>query len=154
MEKPNFGHFFQRQSFFYKNEVGAVFDKKREKRAATCLCYYFVLTLVRCNQFSIFKRLEWNTKLETEILNYILAQKYIQQCISYILLSMGLWGSGGGSVGRAVPSDTRDPQLKSQHQQNFIYRLHIFKKDDKNKEKEAWNGPSLKKVLASPKVSH
>ena len=30
-------------------------------------------------------------------------------------LSMGLLGSGGGSVGRAVVSDTRDPQSKFQH---------------------------------------
>ena len=35
-----------------------------------------------------------------------------------------LWGSGG-SVVRVVASDTRDPQLKFQHQQNFIYQLYI-----------------------------
>ena len=32
-------------------------------------------------------------------------------------------GSGGGSVGRAVTCDTRDPRFKSQHRQSFIYQL-------------------------------
>ena len=68
-------------------------------------------------------------------------------------LSMGLWGSGGGSDGRAVASDTRDPQFKFQHWQIYLPNCTL-KINDKNKEKEAWNGPSLKKVLASPKVSH
>ena len=31
--------------------------------------------------------------------------------------------SGGGPVGRAVASDTRDPRFKSQHRQSFIYQL-------------------------------
>ena len=34
-------------------------------------------------------------------------------------------GSGGGSVSRAVASDTRDPRFKSQHRKNFIYQLYI-----------------------------
>ena len=34
------------------------------------------------------------------------------------------WGSGGGSVGRAVTSNTRDLQFKSHHRQNFIYQLY------------------------------
>ena len=34
-------------------------------------------------------------------------------------------GSGAGSVSRAVASDTRDPQFKSQHQQNFISQLYF-----------------------------
>ena len=50
-------------------------------------------------------------------------------------------GSGGGSVGRAVASDTRDPWFESQHWQNFIYQLYIEKE---NKEKEAGIGPPLK----------
>ena len=33
-------------------------------------------------------------------------------------LSRGRVGIGGGSVGRAVASDTRDPRFKSQHRQN------------------------------------
>ena len=54
-------------------------------------------------------------------------------------------GSGGGSVGRAVASNTRDPRFESRHRQSFIYQLYIRK--DENKEKEAGNGPSLKKML-------
>ena len=53
-------------------------------------------------------------------------------------------GSGCGSVGTAVASDTRDPQFESRHWQSFIYQLYI-RKDDK-KEKEAGNGPSFKKA--------
>ena len=34
-------------------------------------------------------------------------------------------GSGGGSVGIVVTSDTRDPQFKSPHWQNLIYQLYI-----------------------------
>ena len=52
-------------------------------------------------------------------------------------------GNGGGSIGRAVASDIRDPRLESRHRQNFIYQLYNGK--DENKEKEAGNGPSLKK---------
>ena len=52
-------------------------------------------------------------------------------------------GSGCGSVGRAVASDTRDPQYKSRHRQNIIYQL--YNRKDRNKEKEAGNGPSLKR---------
>ena len=52
-------------------------------------------------------------------------------------------GSGCGSVGRAVASDTRDPQYKSRHRQNIIYQL--YNRKDRNKEKEARNGPSLKR---------
>ena len=35
-------------------------------------------------------------------------------------------GSGCGSVGRAVASDTRGPRIKSSHQQKFIYIEHLF----------------------------
>ena len=41
------------------------------------------------------------------------------------MLQVVLWGSGRGSVGRAVASDTRDPRFESQHRQNFIYQLYI-----------------------------
>ena len=46
------------------------------------------------------------------------------------------WGSGCGSVGRAVASDTRGPRFKSSHRQKFIFK-------DENKEKEAGYGPFL-----------
>ena len=45
-------------------------------------------------------------------------------------------GSGCGSVGRAVASDTRGPRFESDHWQNYIlplYRQLYWK--DKNKEK-------------------
>ena len=54
-------------------------------------------------------------------------------------------GSGGGSVGRVAASDTRDPRFKSQHRQSFVYQLELNRKDE-NKEKEAGNGPPLKKL--------
>ena len=34
-------------------------------------------------------------------------------------------GSGGGSVGRAVASDTIGPRFESSHRQKFIYTLNI-----------------------------
>ena len=45
-----------------------------------------------------------------------------------------VWGSGCGSVGRAVASDTRDPRFKSRHRQNLIYQL--YNRKDENKENE------------------
>ena len=38
------------------------------------------------------------------------------------------WGSGCGTVGRAVASDTRDPRFESQHRQKFICQLHYMEK--------------------------
>ena len=46
-------------------------------------------------------------------------------------------GSGCGSVGRAVASDTKDPRFKSRHPQNFIYQL--YNRKDENVEKGAGN---------------
>ena len=51
-------------------------------------------------------------------------------------------GSGGGSVGRAVASDTRNPRFEPQHCKNFISQLYIYKEKTKINEKEAGNGPS------------
>ena len=51
-------------------------------------------------------------------------------------------GSGGGSVGRAVAYDTRDPRFKSQHRQNLFTNGNQIEKT--KKEKEAGNGPSKK----------
>ena len=55
-------------------------------------------------------------------------------------------GSGCGSVGRAVASDTRGPLFESSHRQKFIYILNIcllstVYRRDKYKEKEAGFGP-------------
>ena len=41
-------------------------------------------------------------------------------------------------------SDTRDPRFESRHWHNFINQL--YNRKDKNKEKEAGNGPSLKNL--------
>ena len=38
---------------------------------------------------------------------------------------MDVLGSGCGSVGRAVASDTRDPRFESSHRQIYIYILNI-----------------------------
>ena len=39
---------------------------------------------------------------------------------------LGHWGSGCGSVGKAVASDTTGPRFESSHWQKFIYILNIF----------------------------
>ena len=62
-------------------------------------------------------------------------------------------GSGCGSVGRAVAFDTRGPRFESSHWQKFINIEHLYtvncvlKRRNKNKEKEAVNGPFFKKTL-------
>ena len=57
-------------------------------------------------------------------------------------------GSGCGAVGRAVASDTRGPGFESSHRQLLlnIYLLLTVCRKDENKEKEARNGPFLKKI--------
>ena len=54
-------------------------------------------------------------------------------------------GSGYGSVGRAVASDTRGPQFESSHWQKFIYILNIcllstvyWKDENKEKRGREW----------------
>ena len=51
-------------------------------------------------------------------------------------------GSGCGSVGWAVASNSRGPSFESSHCQKFILNIYcqMYWKDE-NKEKEAWNGP-------------
>ena len=61
-------------------------------------------------------------------------------------------GSGCGSVGRAVASNTKDPQFKSRNQENYTYQLYYRK--DENKEKEAGNGPSFKKTRRHKMKQH
>ena len=55
-------------------------------------------------------------------------------------------GSGCGSVGRAVNSNTRGPRFDSSHGQNFNWTIIIVDCIEKTKikKKEAWNGPLLK----------
>ena len=43
--------------------------------------------------------------------------------------------SGCGSVGKAVASDTRDPQFESSHQQTLYYLGIYCQKDKKKREK-------------------
>ena len=54
-------------------------------------------------------------------------------------------GSGCGSVGRAVASDSRGQRFESSLGQKFILNIYcqLYWKDE-NKEKEAENGPFLK----------
>ena len=57
-------------------------------------------------------------------------------------------GSGCGAVGREVASDTSGPQFESSHRQSF-YRAFVYcqlYRKDENKEKEAENGPFLKRL--------
>ena len=58
-------------------------------------------------------------------------------------------GSGGGSVGRAVASETRGPWFKSSHHQ-LLYRTfdysQLYWTDENKDEKEAGNGPFFKKI--------
>ena len=55
---------------------------------------------------------------------------------------------GCNSGGRAVASVTRDPRFEPCRWRNFIYQL--YNRKDKNKEKEAGKGPSLKKFCNDP----
>ena len=61
-------------------------------------------------------------------------------------------GSGGGSIGRAVASNSRGPQFESSHRQKFLLNIYckLYWKDE-NKEKEAGNGPFFKKKKESLK---
>ena len=61
-------------------------------------------------------------------------------------LTFAISGSGCSSVGRAFASNTRGPRFESSHRQlilNQYFLLTICRKD-KNKEKEAPNGPFKK----------
>ena len=56
-------------------------------------------------------------------------------------------GSGCGSVGRVVASNSRGQRFESSHQQKFILNIYcqLYWKDE-NKEKEARNGPFKKEL--------
>ena len=63
-------------------------------------------------------------------------------------------GSGCGSVGRAVTSDTRGPQFKSSHRQkNYLHIEHLFTVNcvlkRRKEEKEAGNGPFFKTKIVT-----
>ena len=66
------------------------------------------------------------------------------------LINLASMGSGCGSVGTAVASDTRGPGFEYSHWQLLnIYFLLIACRKDENKEKEAGNGPFKKNLQAS-----
>ena len=73
----------------------------------------------------------------------------IQLDCQKIKLTFNFLGSGCGSVGRAVASDTRGPRFESSHRQKFIFILNIclmstvYWKDENKKEAEC--GPFKKK---------
>ena len=86
----------------------------------------------------------------------LLCHLYKKQPIQFLLNGKNLWylGSGCGSVGRPVASNTRGLRFKSSHRQKFIYILNICLLStvywkDKNKEKEAGNGPFKKNLWYS-----
>ena len=62
-------------------------------------------------------------------------------------------GSGCGSVGRAVASDTRGSRFESSHWQTFISDIYLFTvnciEKMKIKKKEAGNGPFFIKKTTS-----
>ena len=53
------------------------------------------------------------------------------------------WGSGCGSVGRAVASDTRGPWFESSHRQKFIYRTFVYCQLCIEKTKNKKNRPGM-----------
>ena len=55
-------------------------------------------------------------------------------------------GSGFGTVGRTVASDTRDPWIESRHRQ-ILFTINCIPRRDENKEKEAGNGAFLKLLM-------
>ena len=62
------------------------------------------------------------------------------------ILSFNKQGSVCGTVGTAITSDTRDPQVQTLSSEKFyvpIY-LQIYYRKEGNKEKETWNNPPLK----------
>jgi len=68
------------------------------------------------------------------------SQYYVYKLCAFLL------GRGCGAAGKVVASDTRDPQIESQHWQNFVkFNLcQLFVEKTKINEREARNGP-LKK---------
>ena len=62
-------------------------------------------------------------------------------------------GTGGGSVGRAVTSNTRDLWFQSCLKQNFIQNIHSLWTIRKSKEKYAGNGPTAKYLKSAPNIA-
>ena len=80
-------------------------------------------------------------------LQWFCYEQGLMQCIKVKIEKLG---SGCGSVGRVVASNTRGPRFESSHRQKFTYILNICLLStmywkDKNKEKETGNGPFKKR---------
>ena len=60
-----------------------------------------------------------------------------------------LYGSGCGSVGRAVASDTRGPQFDSSHAQKYVVNVYyqLRCKDEKIKKKRPGNNVSCARLF-------
>ena len=71
---------------------------------------YLIILFRYCCQCAFSKALHLTSKLRD-----------IKHC--QLFKKSSILGSGGGSVGRAGASDTRDPRFESQHRQSFIYQL-------------------------------
>ena len=79
----------------------------------------------------------------------------VKICLLRLFGNFQRWGSGWGSVGRAVASDTRGLQFESSHWQNLlnICLLSIFWIAE-NIEKDAGNGPFLKKIFGKLEITN
>ena len=81
-------------------------------------------------------------------------KKYIPNSTYYFIRSLcfmynrsSLWGSGCGSVGRAVASETRGPQIVSSHRQ-ILYKLSVCCIETIKINQRGWEQPSFfKKTL-------
>ena len=70
----------------------------------------------------------------------------VQQCCDLRSYVSSNPGSGGGSVGRAVASSTRDLQFESRHQQNLIYQLYNKIQKSTKQRKRVWEWPIFSKM--------
>ena len=61
---------------------------------------------------------------------------------------MIILGSGGGSVGGAVASNTRDTQFELHHRQNFIHELNNKNTEKAKIKKKGREWPIFKKELS------
>ena len=62
----------------------------------------------------------------------------------YLAKVLNSWGSGCGSIGRAVASNTRGPRFESRHRQIFVEHLFtvnciVLKNKNKRKRGREWS---------------
>ena len=80
-------------------------------------------------------------------MNFVSLQIWIEAEIAEYFFTIN-WGSGCGSVGRAVTTDSRCPWFKSSHRPKFILNVYyqLYWKD-KNKEKRGRKWPIFENKL-------